>query len=106
MGQFLQQERLTQPLPRHLHAHFASVLPQAPPSAHGFPQLTPADDLSFKREKSVLPKLQVKGGDSTSVTRIINEWLQKTALSLNTWSASGVQPWHHAVATARAAHQQ
>ena len=53
-----------------------------------------------------MPKLQVKGGDSTSVTRVINEWLQETALSLNTWSSSAVQLWHHAVATTRAAHQQ
>ena len=81
-----------------------SPLPQ--PFAHGFPQATPADDFSFKREKSALSKLQVKGGDSTSVTRAINERLQKTALPLNTWSASAVQLWHHAVATARAAHQQ
>ena len=84
----------------------ASALPQAQPFAQGFPQASPADDFSFKREKSALPKLQIKGGDTTNVTRVINEWLQKTALSLNTWSASAVQLWHHAVATARAAHQQ
>ena len=84
----------------------ASALPQAQPFAQGFPQASPADDFSFKREKSALPKLQIKGGDTTNVTRVINEWLQKTALSLNTWSASAVQLWHHAVATARGAHQQ
>ena len=51
-----------------------------------------------------MPKLRVKGGDSTSVTRTINEWLQKTVFSLNAWSASAVQLWHRS-ATARAAHQ-
>ena len=61
----------------------ASALPPAQPFAHGFPQATPADDFSLKREKSALPELQVKGGDSASVTRTINEWLQKTALSLS-----------------------
>ena len=60
----------------------------------------------FKTQKSPLPKLQMKGGDATVVTRTINEWLQKTALALNTWSSSAVQHWHQAVTSARAAHQQ
>ena len=31
------------------------------------------------------------------VTRTINEWVQKTALALNTRSSSAVQYWHQAV---------
>ena len=62
--------------------------------------------IDFKREKSALPKLQIKGGDATSVTRTIHEWLQRTSIALNTWSASAVQLWHNAVALAKAAHQQ
>ena len=44
--------------------------------------------IDFKREKSALPKLQIKGGDATSIARTIHEWLQRTSLTLNTWSAS------------------
>ena len=62
--------------------------------------------IDFKREKSALPKLQIKGGDATSITRTIHEWLQRTSLTLNTWSASAVQLWQNAVAVAKAAHQQ
>ena len=62
--------------------------------------------LTSKREKSALPKLNIKGGDATSITRTIHEWLQRTSIALNTWSASAVQLWHHAVALPKAAHQQ
>ena len=68
--------------------------------------------IDFKREKSALPKLQIKGGAATSITRTIHECLQRTSLTLNTWSASAVQLWlllqvlHNAVAVAKAAHQQ
>ena len=75
---------------------------QTPLPAH--PQL-PADEY-FKREKSPLPKLVIKGGDATSVTRTIHEWLQKTAMALNTWSSSAIQLWHHAVGLAKGAHLQ
>ena len=60
----------------------------------------------FKREKLSLPKLLIKAGDATTLTRTINEWLQKTTLALNTWSFSAVQLWRQAVNTARPAHQQ
>ena len=43
---------------------------------------TPEEPIS--RNKSSLPKLQVKGGDATTITRTINEWVQKTAIALNT----------------------
>ena len=62
--------------------------------------------IDFKREKSALPKLNIKGGDATSITRTIHEWLQRTSIALNTWSASAVQLWHNAVALAKAAHNQ
>ena len=68
------------------------------------PQL-PADEY-FKREKSPLPKLTIKGGDATTITRTVHEWLQKTAMAVNTWSTSAIQLWHHAVSVAKAAHQQ
>ena len=62
--------------------------------------------IDFEREKSALPKLQIKGGDATNITRTIHEWLQRTSLTLTTWSASAVQLWRNAVAVAKAAHQQ
>ena len=75
---------------------------QTPLPAH--PQLH-ADEY-FKGEKSPLPKLVIKGGDATSVTRTVHEWLQKTAMALNTWSSSAIQLWHHAVSLAKGAHLQ
>ena len=78
---------------------------QPPPQQQNILQQDEAK-IDFKREKSALPKLQIKGGDATSITRTIHEWLQRTSLTLNTWSASAVQLWHNAVAVAKAAHQQ
>ena len=75
------------------------------PLLQSYPQTLPADEY-FKREKTALPKLAVKAADSTTVTRTVHEWLQKTAMALNTWSASAVQLWHHAVSVAKAAHTQ
>ena len=75
------------------------------PLLQSYPQTLPADEY-FKREKTALPKLAVKAADSTTVTRTVHEWLQKTAMALNTWSASAVQLWHHAVSVAKAAHAQ
>ena len=79
------------------------AFPGQPPLQNS-PQL-PADEY-FKREKSPLPKLTIKGGDATSITRTVHEWLQKTAMAVNTWSTSAIQLWHHAVSVAKAAHQQ
>ena len=56
--------------------------------------------------KLSLPKLSIRAGDETTLTRIINEWLRKTTLALNTWSLSAVQPWHQAVNSAREAHEE
>ena len=63
---------------------------------------TPEEPIS--RNKSSLPKLQVKGGDATTITRTINEWVQKTAIALNTWSLQASTFWHQAVTAARAQH--
>ena len=63
-------------------------------------------NIDLKGEKSALPKLQIKGGGATSITRTIHEWLQRTSIALNTWRASAVQLWHNAVALAKGAHQQ
>ena len=94
---------------------FASPSPATPQTClhpnvqHPPPQHAPVMEegkIDFKREKSALPKLQIKGGDATSITRTIHEWLQRTSIALNTRSASAVQLWHNAVAVAKAAHQQ
>ena len=68
------------------------------------PQL-PADEY-FKREKSPLPKLTIKSGDATTITRTVHEWQKKTAMAVNTWSTSAIQLWHHSVSVAKAAYQQ
>ena len=66
----------------------------------------PTGDEYFKREKSPLPKLVIKSGDATTITRVVREWLQKTAMALNTWSSSAIQLWHRAVGVAKSAHAQ
>ena len=81
-------------------------MPLQPPPQQPTTRQQDEGKIDFKREKSALPKLQIKGGDATSITRTIHEWLQRTSLTLNTWSASAVQLWHNAVAVAKAAHQQ
>ena len=60
----------------------------------------------FKTQKSALPKLKMKGGDATIVTRTSSEWLGKTVLALNAWSSTAVRYWRQAVTTARPAYQQ
>ena len=54
-----------------------------------------------KRDRSPLPKLNIKGGDATSLTRQISEWLQKTTIILNTWSVNAANFWAQAVGIAR-----
>ena len=54
LGQLLQQERLTQPLPHHLLIHLHLLCLKLSHAAQGFPQASPADDFSFKRERSQL----------------------------------------------------
>ena len=61
----------------------------------------PADEY-FKRGKSPLPKLTIKGGEATTITRTVHEWLQKTAMALNTWPTSAVQTnWGFATGVGR-----
>ena len=66
--------------------------------------LAPAQDTTISRTRSSLPKLNIKGGDPTTVTRVINEWLQKTAIALNTWSLQASTFWNQAVQAARQQH--
>ena len=92
----------------------SGVLPQGqacPVQAVGGPTLQPQVPLTtstpeepISRNKSSLPKLQVKGGDATTITRTINEWVQKTAIALNTWSLQASTFWNQAVTAARAQH--
>ena len=35
------------------------------------------------------------------ITRTVHEWLQKTAMAVNTWSTSAIQLCHHAVSVAK-----
>ena len=93
------------------HMGAPSVMGMAFP-AMGVPQPQPQTPIAMRptdeihRDKAPLPKLVIKSGDPTTMTRIINEWLQKTAMALNTWSSAAVQLWHAAVSVARGAHQQ
>ena len=86
------------------HTQHACLYPNPQVSLPTLPQ--EEGNIDFKHEKSALPKLNIKDGDATSITRTIRERLQRTSIALNTWSASAVQLWHHAVAMAKAAHQQ
>ena len=49
------------------------------------PPTQPRMEQPISKNKSPLPKLSIKGGDLTTLTRIINEWIHKTAIALNTW---------------------
>ena len=57
-----------------------------------------------RKDRSPLPKLAIKGGDATTLTRVINEWIQKTTISLNTWSQSAATFWAQVVGMARQRH--
>ena len=97
----------------HGAAFPAMAVPNPTTPLGAFPTQTPlpagqptTGDEYFKREKSPLPKLVIKSGDATTITRVVHEWLQKTAMALNTWSSSAIQLWHHAVGVAKSAHAQ
>ena len=64
----------------------------------------PRTEQPISKNKSPLPKLSVKGGDPTTLTRIINEWIQKTAIALNTWSLEASNFWNQSVNSARQQH--
>ena len=57
-----------------------------------------------RKDRSPIPKLNVKGGDATFLTRQVNEWLQKTTISLNTWSQMAATFWAQTVSLARQHH--
>ena len=48
--------------------------------------LSAAPEAAISKLKSSLSKLKLKGGDPTTIIRVINEWLEKTAIASNTWS--------------------
>ena len=81
-------------------AHFATTMSHGLPNSGPVtvaqtpmvsPTEMPQDDP--KREKLYLPKLSIKAGDATTLTRTINEWLQKTTLALNTCGGKSIV--HH-----------
>ena len=57
-----------------------------------------------RKDRSPIPKLAVKGGDSTFLTRQVNDWLQKTTIALNTWSQAAASFWAQVVGLARQQH--
>ena len=53
-----------------------------------------------RKDRSPIPKLNVKGGDAAFLTRQVNVWLQKTTISLNTWSQTAATVWAQHVSLA------
>ena len=72
------------------------------PNTH--PPTQPRMEQPISRNRSPLPKLSIKEGDPTTLTRIINEWIQKTAIALNTWSLEASNFWNQSVNSARQQH--
>ena len=88
-----------------------SGAPHAPDGSGGMgslpntqPHTQPRMEQPISKNKSPLPKLSIKGGDPTTLTRIINEWVQKTAIALNTWSLEASNFWNQSVNPARQQH--
>ena len=71
---------------------------------HSQQPIQPRAEQPISKNKSPLPKLNIRGGDPTTLTRIINEWIQKTAIALNTWSIEASNFWNQSVNTARQQH--
>ena len=74
----------------------------SPPNTQ--PPTQPRMEQPISKNKSPLPKLNIKGGDPTTLTRVINEWIQKTAIALNTWSLGASNFWNQSVNSARQQH--
>ena len=68
------------------------------PHAGAYPAMA---EQPISKNKGPLPKLKIKGGDPTTLTRLINEWVQKTSIALNTWSVEASNFWSQAVTAAR-----
>ena len=62
----------------------------------------PRDDIRVDR--TTLPRLRMKGGDSITATRLVHEWLQRTAVVLDTWSGVAISYWAQCVRAARQLH--
>ena len=108
----------------------ASTLPMHPPPGMGYATPMPSTPVAYacpamgttgssqqigaqhgritsdevRKDRSPLPKLVIKGGDATTLTRVINEWIQKTTISLNTWLQSAATFWAQVVGMARQRH--
>ena len=80
----------------------AQACPMQAVGGQGLQPTTHEEPISHN--KSALPKLSVKGGDATTATRITNEWVQKTAIALNTWSLQASTFWNQAVTAAKTQH--
>ena len=72
------------------------------PGMHNSGGTTPQDEV--RKDRSPISKLAIKGGDSTSLTRQMNEWIQKTTIALNTWSQAAASFWVQVVSLARQQH--
>ena len=83
------------------YANAMGTTSSSPPT--GAPQGRIMND-EVRKDRSPLPKLVIKGGDATTLTRVINEWIQKTTISLNTWSQSAATFWAQVVGMARQRH--
>ena len=70
------------------------------------PPTQPRLEHPISKNNSPLPKLSVKGGDPTTLTRVINEWIQKTAIALNTWLIEASNIWIQSVNSARQQHNR
>ena len=68
------------------------------------PPTQPKLEQPISKNKSPLPKLNIKGGDPTTLTRVINEWIQKTSIALNTWSLEASNFWTQSVRFGREQH--
>ena len=76
--------------------------PMQPMQGSGSGGRNPADEV--RKDRTPIPKLVVKGGDPTTLTRVINEWIQKTTISLNAWSQAAAAFWAQVVSSARQRH--
>ena len=54
-------------------------LPMQPMQGSGSGGRNPADEVC--KDRAPIPKLVVKGGDPTTLTRVISEWIQKTTIN-------------------------
>ena len=58
----------------------------------------------IKEDRAPLPRLRIRGRDPIKLTRLVSEWLQRTAAILDTWSGVAASYWMHVVRDARQLH--